>query len=223
MNYLFLIIIILFVLMASVSFAFGLTASEFVAKYGNQFAKGEQTTVLVKVTGEPNSSDPAKRAKEIRFYQSGILQFIHFAGATNVISDTVKNQFTAKMTTTLAEHIATRYDVISVIIIDTNEKIGQKRCSIIKPGADLSGCDLYGVLFNEDLRGMNFSNANLRGADLQGADLSGADMRGSYLKSALLNEANLTNANLAFAKLILTKVTNADLTNANFYRATLYH
>jgi hypothetical protein len=209
--------------LASITYAYGLTASEFVAKYGDQFSHGEQITVLVKVKGEPQSSDPAKRAKEIRYYQGGILKFIHFAGATNVISDTVKNQFTAIMTTTLAEHIATRYDVLSVSVIDTNEKIGKNRCSIIGPGANLSGCDLYGVLFKKDLRGVNFANANLRGADLQGADLSGADMRLANLKSALLNEANLTNANLAFAKLIRAEITNADLTNVNFYRATLYH
>jgi len=208
--------------MSSATYAHGFSASEFVAKYGDKFSKGDQITVIVKVTGEPDSSDPAKRAKEIRYYQRGILEFIHLAGATNVVSDTMKNQFTAIMTTTLAEHIATRYDVLSVTVIDTNEKIGKKRCSIIEPGADLSGCDLYGVLFKADLRGINFTNANLKGADLQGVDLSGADMRWSNLKSALLNEANLTNANLAFAKLIRAEITNADLTNANFYRATLY-
>ena len=208
--------------MVSTTFAYGLTPSEFVAKYGDQFSQGEKTTVLVKVKGEPESSDPAKRAKEIRYFQSGILKFIHFAGATNVVSDTTKNQFTATMTTSLAEYITTRYDVLSVTVIGTNEDPSSKRCSIIRPGADLSGCDLYGVIFTKDLRWINFTNANLKGADLQGADLSGADMRWAYLKSALLNEANLTNANLAFSKLIRTEVTNADLTNVNFFRATLY-
>ena len=122
MDYLFSIIIILFVLMASMTSAYGFSASEFVAKYGDKFTRGEKITAVVNVKGESESSDPAKRAKEIRYYQSGVLQFIHYAGATNVISDTMKNQFTAKMTTTLAEHIATRYDIISVTIIDTNEK-----------------------------------------------------------------------------------------------------
>ena len=222
MDYLFSIIIILFVATTSITLAYGFSASEFVSKYGDQFTHGEKITVLIKVKGESESSDPAKRAKEIRYFQSGVLQFIHYAGSTNVISDTMKNQFTAIMTTSLAEHISTRYDVLSVTIIDTNSKLSQSRCSTIVPGANLSECDLYGVIFKKDLRGINFTNANLRGADLQGADLSGADMRWAYLKSALLNEANLTNANLAFAKLIRTEITNADLSNVNFYKATLY-
>ena len=222
MNYLFSIIIILFVVIVPIMYAYGITASEFVSKYGDRFSQGDHVTVLVKVKGEPESLDPAKRAKEIRYYQSGILQFIHYAGATNVISDTKENQFTAKMTTFLADYIGTRYDIISVTILDTNEKSSQKKCSIIMPGANLSGCDLYGVILPKNLRGINFTNTNLKGSDLQSADLSGADMRWAYLKSAQLNDANLTNANLAFSKLIQTEVKNADLTNANFFRATLY-
>jgi hypothetical protein len=222
MYYFFSIIIILFVLLASVNFAYGFSASEFVAKYKDQFKEGEKITVLVKVKGEPESTDPAKRAKEIRYLQRDVLEFIHYADAINVVSDTKKNQFTATMTTSLAQHIATRNDVLSVTVIDTNQKVEPKSCSVIRQGANLSGCDLYGVIFPKDLRGTNFTNANLKGADLQDADLSGADMRRSYLKSALLNGANLTYANLAFAKLIRTEVTNADLTNVNFYKATLY-
>jgi hypothetical protein len=222
MYYLFSIIIILFVLVASINSAYSITVSEFVAKYKDQFKEGEKITVLVKVKGEPESIDPVKRAKEIRYLQRDVLEFIHYADAFNVVSDTKKNQFTATMTTSLAQYVATRYDVLSVTVIDTNEKIEPKRCSVIRPDANLSGCDLYGVIFKKDLRGINFTNANLKGADFQGADLSGADMRWAYLKSALLNEANLTNANLAFAKLIRTEVTNADLTNVNFYRAILY-
>jgi len=203
-------------------YAYGFTASEFVAKYKDQFSSGEQVKVLVKVKNDSLTEDPTKRAREIRYYQSGVLKFIHFAGAINVISDTWHNQFTASMTLSLAEHVATRYDVISVTVIETNEQIGPNSCSVIEQGANLSGCDLYGVIFGDDLRDVNFTNANLKGADLEGADLSGADMRGSFLKSALLNKANLTNANLAFAKLIGAEVTNADLTGANFYRSTLY-
>lgn len=209
-------------LLASTTYVNGLTASEFVSKYKDQFAHGKQITVLVKVKGEPESSDPIKKAKEIRYLQGGILKFIHYAGAMNVVSDITKNQFTAMMTTTLANHIAIRYDIISVTIIDTGDQMSQKDCSILEPWTDLSGCDLYGVRFKKDLKDMNFTNANLSGADLQGANLSNADMRGVNLKNALLNGANLTNANLAFARLIRAEVTNADLTNTNFYRANLY-
>jgi len=98
---------ILVALLLTVNFALGLTASEFAAKYQDQFAKGEKVRVLVKVKGEPSTDDPVKRAKEIRYYQAGVLKFIHFAGATNVISDPLKNQFTGTITTSLAEKIAT--------------------------------------------------------------------------------------------------------------------
>jgi uncharacterized protein YjbI with pentapeptide repeats len=202
--------------------AYALTASEFVSKYQNQFSEGEKVHVLVKVKGEPSTFDPIKRAKEIRYYQSGVLKFIHFAGATNVISDTAENQFTAFMAASLAEKVSTRYDVISVTVIDGE---GQTRdlCAPIVSGADLSGCDLYGArLPFADLRGINFTGANLKGADFTGADLSGADMRGSFLKYALINGANLTDANLAFAKLIRAELVDSDMSGANFYRATLY-
>jgi uncharacterized protein YjbI with pentapeptide repeats len=201
--------------------AYALTASEFVSKYQNQFTEGEKIRVLVQVNGEPSTDDPEKRAKEIRYYQAGVLKFIHFAGAINVVSDTQKNQFTATMTTLLAEKVSARYDVISVIIVDPSQT--RKLCAPIIPGADLSGCDLYAARFPDtDLRGINFTGTNLKGADFTGSDLSGADMRGAFLRSAMLNEANLTNANLAFAKLIRAELVNADLTDVNFYRANLY-
>ncbi len=216
------IVFILIVLVVSMNSAYALTASEFVSKYQNQFTEGEKIRVLVQVKGEPSTYDPAKRAKEIRYYQAGVLKFIHFAGAVNVISDTMKNQFTATMTTSLAEKISTRYDVISVTLINQGNQI-RKLCAPIRPGADLSGCDLFAArLPYADLRGINFSGANLKGADFTGADLSGADMRGAFLRYAMLNEANLTNANLSFAKLIRAELVDADLTGANFYRATLY-
>ncbi len=216
------IVFILIVLVVSMNSAYALTASEFVSKYQNQFTEGEKIRVLVQVKGEPSTYDPVKRAKEIRYYQAGVLKFIHFAGAVNVISDTMKNQFTATITTSLAEKVSTRYDVISVTIIDERSQT-RKLCAPIKPGADLSGCDLYGArLPYTDLTGINFTGTNLKGADFTGADLSGADMRGAFLRYAMLNEANLTNANLAFAKLIRAELVNADLTDANFYRANLY-
>ena len=202
--------------------AFGTTASEFVAKYQNQFSEGEKVKVLVKVKGEPTYDDPLKRAKEIRYYQSGVLKFIHFAGAINVISDTQDNQFTAIMTRTLAEKIATRSDVISVTILDGIIQSTQL-CPPIEPGANLAGCDLYAtILRNADLRGVNFTGANLKGADFTGADLRGADLSSAFLRYALLNGADLSNADFSFAKLIRAEITNANVTNAIFYGATLY-
>jgi len=107
--------------------------------------------VLVKVKGGPSTDDPAKRAREIRYYQSGVLKFVHFAGAINIKSDTWYNEFTGTMTTSLAEHIATRNDVISVTILGTNEQIGPKPCSKIKPDADLFVCDLYGKISKSNI------------------------------------------------------------------------
>ena len=209
-------------MISAYGFAEGYTASEFVYKYKDRFSSGQIVDVLVEVNGEPSTEDPAKRAREIRYYQSGVLKFIHFAGAKNVISDTEQNQFTATMTMPLAEHVATRYDVTSVTILATNQEIRAINCDVIAPGKDLSGCDLYGVIFGDNLRGVNFTNTNLRGADFQWADLSGVDFTGAYLKSALLNNANLTNTDFSFSKVIRAEVTNSDLTGADFSYSTLY-
>jgi len=133
------------------NFASGFTVSEFVYKYQDQFSVGQEIDVLVKVKGGPSTEDPAKRAREIRYYQSGVLKFVHFAGAKNVKSDTWYNEFTGTMTTSLAEHIATRNDVISVTILGTNEQIGPKPCSKIEPDADLSGCELYGKISESNI------------------------------------------------------------------------
>ena len=205
------------------SSVYGMTTSEFASKYNNQFEEGEKIQVLVHVKGDASSDDPAKKAKEIRYYQAGVLKFIHFAGAVNVVSNTEDNSFTAIMTMSLAEKISTRYDVKSVVVIDDNGNKVRNLCLPYGPGANLAGCDLYGVDFhNMNLGGANFSGANLKGANFEGADVSNADLRGAFLKYSILNGVNLTNANLAFSKLIRADVTNADLTGANFYRAYLY-
>ncbi len=100
--------------------AFGYPASKFVADYGYELSDGQKIKVLVKVKGEPESEDPVKRAKEIRFLQSAVLKFCNFAGATNVKSDTWKNEFTAIVTTSLAQVLEERSDVISVQVIETS-------------------------------------------------------------------------------------------------------
>ena len=203
--------------------AYGLTASEYVSKYGCKYAEGEKIRVKVHVNGESTEENPAKRAKEIRYYQAGVLKFIHFAGAINVVSNTMDNSFTATMTTSLAEKISTRYDVKSVVVIDSEGNKIRNLCSPYVPGANLSGCDLYAVDFHGmNLQNTNFSGANLKGTNFEGADLSGANLQGVFLRYSLLNGANLTNADLSFSKLIRAELVDADLTSANFYRANLY-
>jgi len=102
--------------------AFGYTASKFSADYGSDLSQGQKITVLVKVSGEPESENPQKRAKEIRHLQSAVLKFCSFAGATNVRSDTWNNEFTATVTASLAKVLENRSDVISVTILEDIQK-----------------------------------------------------------------------------------------------------
>ncbi len=107
-----------FLLMSSP--AFGYTASKFVSDYGEDLSKGQKIKVLVNVRGEPESENPAKRAKEIRQLQSAVLKFCNFAGATNVKSDTWNNEFTAMVTTSIAQILEERSDVTSVKVIESS-------------------------------------------------------------------------------------------------------
>ncbi len=100
--------------------AFGYTASKFVSDYGEDLSTGQKIKVLVKVKGEPESENPAKRAKEIRYLQSAVLKFCNFAGATNVKSDSWNNEFTAIVTKSLAQVLEERSDVISVKVIESS-------------------------------------------------------------------------------------------------------
>ena len=111
------ILAILFGFLLIISPAFGHTASKFVADYGDDLYKGQKIKVLVKVKGEPESEDLAKRAKEIRYLQSAVLKFCSFAGAINVRSHTWNNEFTAEVTTSLAQVLEQRRDVISVHVL----------------------------------------------------------------------------------------------------------
>jgi len=120
MNYLS-IFAILFSLLLFSSPAFGYTASKFVSDYGDDLSEGQKINVVVTVKGEPESKDPTKRAKEIRYLQSAVLKFCNFAGATNVKSNSWNNEFTAIVTTSLAKVIEERTDVVSVKIIESNQ------------------------------------------------------------------------------------------------------
>ncbi len=100
--------------------AFGYTASKFVSDYGEDLSIGQKIKVLVKVIGQPESENPAKRAKEIRYLQSAVLKFCNFAGATNVKSDSWNNEFTAIVTKSLAKVLEERSDVISVKVIESS-------------------------------------------------------------------------------------------------------
>ena len=213
------------ILLLNLNVAYAYTAKVFDQKFGKTLEEGERFKVLVKVVGKPQSQDPDIRSKEIRYLQASVLKFCHYAKATNVKSDTWENQFTAGVTPLLAEVLSSRHDVISVQKIDDiKDNEGKKDCSNLVPGADLSGCDLYGVrIRNADLRGINLSYANLKAADFTGSNLSGANLNNAFLRYATLDKANLSNADLSYSKMWRAFVIGADLTNANFYGATLFH
>ena len=100
-----------------IGIAYALPASEFAARYQDTLSKGEIITIHVKMKAEPQSEDPLERAREIRQLQGGIVKFSIKAGATNVKSDTWNNEFTADVTTSLAQYLAQRGDVLSIDII----------------------------------------------------------------------------------------------------------
>ena len=220
----FLFTIFSIILLLNLNVAYAYPAKVFDQKFGKTLEEGERFKVLVKVVGEPQSQDPNFRPKEIRYMQASVLKFCHYAKATNVISDTWENQFTADVTPALAEVLSKRHDVISIQKIeDIKDNEDKKDCSNFVPRADLSGCDLYAVrIRNADLRGIDLSYANLKGADFTGSNLSGANLNNAFLRYANLDKVDFTNADLSYSKMWRAFVTGADLTNTNFYGATLY-
>ena len=101
------------------SSVFGITASEFVHKYKDVIPDdGRLVSILVTVSGTPESQDPDKRAKEIRYLQSSVLKFVSFADGVNVRSDTWNNEFTAQVHPKVIELLEQRTDVISIVLLD---------------------------------------------------------------------------------------------------------
>jgi len=125
MRYLWIFAILFGFLLVS-SPAFGYPASKFVADYGYELSEGQKIKVLVQVKGEPKSLEPAQRAKEIRYIQAAVLKFSIFAGATNVKSDTWNNEFTAIVTTSLAQVLEQRRDVIAVHVLEAQIQLPPK-------------------------------------------------------------------------------------------------
>jgi hypothetical protein len=99
------------------------TAATFAQKYKDELsATGNRASVIIKVAGESESTDPAKRAKEIRYLQSYVLKFLSFSNAVNVVSDQQKNEITAQVHTTWIPILEKRGDVISVTILEDVQK-----------------------------------------------------------------------------------------------------
>jgi len=95
------------------------TASTFVDKYQDLLQKGgARVSVLIKVTGDVESIDPAKRAKEIRNLQSYVLKFLSYTNGINILSDTQKNEITGQIHPHWIEILEERSEVLSVTILD---------------------------------------------------------------------------------------------------------
>jgi len=99
------------------------TASTFAQKYKDELsATGKRVFVVIKITGDSESTDPAKRAKEIRYLQSYVLKFLSFSNAVNVVSDQQKNEITAQVHMIWIPILEKRGDVISVTILEDVQK-----------------------------------------------------------------------------------------------------
>ncbi|MDH3658138.1 MAG: hypothetical protein OEM77_08395 [Nitrosopumilus sp.] len=110
------------------------TAATFAQKYKDVLpATGNRVSVIIKVAGESESTDPAKRAKEIRYLQSYVLKFLSFSNAVNVVSNQQKNEITAQVHTVWIPILEQRSDVISVTILEDVQKTIQKDLDNLPP------------------------------------------------------------------------------------------
>ena len=110
------------------------TAATFAQQYKNELSTtGNRVSVVIKVAGESESTDPAKRAKEIRYLQSYVLKFLSFSNAVNVISDQQRNEITAQMHTEWIPILEKRNDVISITILGDIQKTTQEDLDRLPP------------------------------------------------------------------------------------------
>ena len=94
------------------------TAATFVDKYKDVSFTGKRVSVVIKVVGESENSDPSKMAKEIRYLQSYVLKFLSFSNAVNVVSNQQKNEITAQIDTAWIPILEQRKDVVSVTVLE---------------------------------------------------------------------------------------------------------
>jgi len=97
------------------------TAATFADKYKDLQFTGKRVTVIIKAEGESNSNDTAKKAKEMRYFQTHILKFLSFANAVNVVSNQQKNEITAQIDSAWIQILEQRRDVISVTVLDVQK------------------------------------------------------------------------------------------------------
>ena len=110
------------------------TAATFAQKYKDVLsATGNRVSVVIKVTGDSESTEPAKRAKEIRYLQSYVLKFLSFSNAVNVVSDQQRNEITSQMHMVWIPILEKRSDVISVTILEDVQKTTKEDIDKLPP------------------------------------------------------------------------------------------
>lgn len=126
------------------------TAATFADKYQDLLQKGGQrVSVLIKVTGDVESTDPAKRAKEIRNLQSYVLKFLSYTNGVNIVSHPQKNEITGQIHPHWIEILEERNDVLSVTIVDQYD-LSKDRA--IPPLKQMKlGIPFTNIVCNEDL------------------------------------------------------------------------
>ena len=222
----------LFALLLLSSPAFGYTPSKFVSDYGQDLSEGQKINVLVKVKGEPESKDPTKRAKEIRYLQSAVLKFCSFAGATNVKSDSWNNEFTAVVTTSLAQVLEERSDVISVQVIVALVQLPPKLQELFDKNdiaklpfwfqktinwhnqGKISEAVLINAIKYFEAKSSFIENTDKCYGQKFPIDWSGCNLYGKVLPDIDYRYANLSNANLKGAIFSGKDLSNADFSGA---------
>lgn len=126
------------------------TASTFADKYKNLSFTGKKVLVVIKVAGESENTDQAKRAKEIRYLQSYVLKFLTFANAINVVSDQQKNEITAQIDSMWIPILEQRDDVVSITVLDI-QKINKSNLDKLPPKKQQSqGRNISEILCERD-------------------------------------------------------------------------
>ena len=114
----------------------GMRASEFAAWFPDLWPP-EKPSISVKVfvDGEPQSEDPAERAREIRQLQGGPIKFSIRAGAINIVSDKWNNEFTAQMPPKLIDALQHHPNVLHIELLEDLEDLGvsQEKMNKILP------------------------------------------------------------------------------------------
>jgi hypothetical protein len=125
------------------------TAATFADKYNDVLFTGNRVNVVIKVTGESENPDYAKRAKEIRYLQSYVLKFLSFSNAVNVVSNPQENEITAQIDSAWIPILEQRGDVISVTVLDV-QKNNTENLDRLPPLKQIkSGIALIDVKCNE--------------------------------------------------------------------------